>query len=115
MNKISKEDFEKNLDSILEQTILYNTPTLITTDYGNAVLISEDDYYILKMVLDSGDTFDEYIISELIKEGFSEDNFLKEFKVRQNKVRQAVKKLKSDAEKVATNEGEYFTYGEVFD
>lgn len=35
---------KKNIGSILEQTIKYNQHVSITTESGNAVIISEDDY-----------------------------------------------------------------------
>lgn len=37
-------NFKKNIGSVLEQTIKYNQPVSITTESGNAVIISEDDY-----------------------------------------------------------------------
>lgn len=37
-------NFKKNIGSILEQTIKYNQHVSITTESGNAVIISEDDY-----------------------------------------------------------------------
>ncbi|MDO4773359.1 MAG: type II toxin-antitoxin system Phd/YefM family antitoxin [Bacillota bacterium] len=37
-------NFRKNIFSILEQTIKYNEPVNISTKYGNAVIISEEDY-----------------------------------------------------------------------
>jgi len=36
--------FRKDLFSILEQTIKFNEPINISTKYGNAVVISEEDY-----------------------------------------------------------------------
>jgi len=37
-------NFRKNIFGILEQTIKYNEPVNISTKYGNAVIISEEDY-----------------------------------------------------------------------
>lgn len=36
--------FRKNVYSMLEQTIKYNEPLIISTKTGNAVVLSEDDY-----------------------------------------------------------------------
>lgn len=37
-------NFQKNIFAILEQTIKYNEPVNISTNSGNAVVISEEDY-----------------------------------------------------------------------
>ena len=37
-------NFRKNMFSLLEQTIKYNEPVNINTKYGNAVVLSEEDY-----------------------------------------------------------------------
>lgn len=37
-------DFQKDINSILENTIRYNQPVNISTKDGNAVIISEADY-----------------------------------------------------------------------
>lgn len=40
-------NFRKNIFNMLEQTIRYNEPVNISTKDGNAVLISEEDYWNL--------------------------------------------------------------------
>lgn len=37
-------NFRKNIFGMLEQTIKFNEPVNISTKYGNAVIISEEDY-----------------------------------------------------------------------
>ena len=37
-------NFRKSILSLPEQTIKYNEPMNVSTKYGNAVIISEDDY-----------------------------------------------------------------------
>lgn len=37
-------NFRKNLFVLLEQTIKFNEPVNVSTKYGNAVIISEEDY-----------------------------------------------------------------------
>lgn len=46
MNNISIKNFTNNLSKILENTVKYNEPIGIVTDYidGNVVLISETEY-----------------------------------------------------------------------
>lgn len=44
MEKVNATNFRKNLYSILENVVKYNTPISITTKNGDAVILSEDDY-----------------------------------------------------------------------
>ena len=44
-------NFRKNIFSLMEQTIKYNEPVNISTKDGNAVMISEEDYYGLMETL----------------------------------------------------------------
>lgn len=63
---------------------------------------------------ESGGEFAEQILAELIAEGFSGEELLTEFKVRQAKIRPAVEAMIADAEAVADGTGEYETYDDVF-
>lgn len=37
-------NFRKNIFALMEQTIKFNEPVNVSTKYGNAVIISEEDY-----------------------------------------------------------------------
>lgn len=62
----------------------------------------------------SGGEFAEQILSDLIAEGYSGDELLAEFKLRQSKVRPAVEKLLEQAKEAANGRGEYSTYDDIF-
>lgn len=62
----------------------------------------------------SGGEFAEQILAELIRQGLSGDELLKQFKINQARVRPAVEAMLSDAENAATGAGEYSTYDEIF-
>ena len=62
----------------------------------------------------SGGEFAENILAELIREGFSGDELLLQFRERQAKIRPAVEAMLCDAEKAADGSGEYETYEDVF-
>ncbi len=62
----------------------------------------------------SGGEFAEQILADLITNGFSGDELLKEFKKRQALVRPAIEAMIVDAENVALGKGEYSTYDEIF-
>lgn len=47
MIKTNITEFQKDINSILENTIRYNQPVNINTKDGNAVVISETDYQSL--------------------------------------------------------------------
>lgn len=63
---------------------------------------------------ESGGEFAEQILEELIAEGFSGEELLTEFKIRQAKIRPAVEAMIAEAEEVAAGNGEYATYDDVF-
>lgn len=60
-------NFRKNIFGLLEQTIKFNEPVNISTKYGNAVIISEDDYngLIETLYLSSISTMKEKIVEGL--------------------------------------------------
>ena len=62
----------------------------------------------------SGGEFAEHILAELIANGLSGDELLKEFKTKQAKVRPAVEAMIAEADEVASGNGEYYTYDDVF-
>lgn len=62
----------------------------------------------------SGGEFAEQILEELISKGLSGTKLLAEFKAAQAKIRPAVEAMIAEAEDVANNNGEYFTFDDVF-
>ena len=58
--------------------------------------------------------FAEQILAELIAEGLSGQELLKEFKTRQSKVRPAVEAMLEAAKLAAQGSGEYSTYDDIF-
>ena len=62
----------------------------------------------------SGGEFAEYILADLITEGYSGQNLLNEFKERQAKIRPAVEALLGKARDAAHGKGEYSSYDEIF-
>ncbi len=62
----------------------------------------------------SGGEFAEYILEDLIAQGLSGKELLKEFKNKQAKVRPAVEAMMAEADEVAMGSGEFYTYDDVF-
>ena len=62
----------------------------------------------------SGGEFAEQILAELIDDGLSGKELLAEFKNRQEKIRPAVELMIAEAENVASGNGEFMTYDDVF-
>ncbi len=63
----------------------------------------------------SGGDFAEQILAELIAEGYSGEELLKEFKLRQSKIRPAVKAMIEAAKDAVNGIGEYYSYSDIFD
>ena len=67
--------------------------------------------------MNNNEEFAEEILEELINEGYSGKNLLKEFKSRQSKVRKvrpAIKEMLNEAHKMAKGEMESMSYDDVF-
>lgn len=62
----------------------------------------------------AGGEFAEQILADLIKQGFSGGELLEKFKEAQKKVRPAVEAMLNDAENVASGNGNFSTYEDVF-
>ena len=62
----------------------------------------------------SGGEFAEQILADLIAQGLSGDELLRQFKIMQSKIRPAVEAMIAESEAVATGESEYATYDDVF-
>lgn len=61
-----------------------------------------------------GGEFAEQILADLIKEGWSGEELLSEFKKRQAQIRPAVEAMLANAEDIANGKAEYETYEAVF-
>lgn len=80
-----------------------------------AICIKGDGMLIIRPASsESGGEFAEQILAELIKEGFSGEELLKEFKIRQAKVRPAVEAMLEAARKAAEGNGKYSTVEDDF-
>ena len=62
----------------------------------------------------SGGEFAEQILADLIAQGLSGDELLRQFKIMQSKIRPAVEAMIAESEAVAAGESEYATYEDVF-
>jgi len=60
------------------------------------------------------DDFSEQILEELIKEGYSGKEMLKEFKIRQAKTKSAIKRMLVEADEVSKDKKEFVTLDELF-
>ena len=59
--------------------------------------------------------FAEYIFADLIAQGFSGDELLKQFKAKQAQIRPAVEAMIAEAEAAAHGKGEYAKYEDIFE
>jgi len=75
-----------------------------------------DGFLIIQPVANaSSGEFAEEILADLIKEGFSGQKLLDEFKARQAKVRPGVEAMLEAARAVAHGKGEYASYEDIFE
>lgn len=76
----------------------------------------EKDAIIIKPIsIDTEGEFSEYILKDLLDEGYSGEELLKEFKKRKNKVRYGVEKMIREADAVAEECENYSSMSDVFE
>ena len=73
-----------------------------------------NELIIRPVKVNTGGEFAEQILAELVKEGYSGDELLQEFKKRQRQVRPSVEAMIANADAIARGEAEYETYEDVF-
>lgn len=76
--------------------------------------IKGNELIIRPAKIQSDSYFFEQILEDLIAEGFSGEELLAKFKEKQRKVRPAVENMIKKAENAVSDNGEYFSYDDVF-
>jgi bifunctional DNA-binding transcriptional regulator/antitoxin component of YhaV-PrlF toxin-antitoxin module len=64
--------------------------------------------------IDAGAEFAEQILADLISQGLSGEELLTAFKETQAKVRPAVESMLSEAKQIASGDGDYAAYEDIF-
>lgn len=84
--------------------------------FGNEAecFVKGNELIIRPMKTQPDSYFSEQILEELIAEGLSGEELLKKFKEKQRKVRPAVENMLQIAKNAASDNGEYFSYDDVF-
>ncbi len=77
-------------------------------------IVRGNELIIRPAKMNAGGEFAEQILADLISQGLSGEELLKQFKNKQAKVRPAVEAMIADADEVATGNGEFYTYDDVF-
>ena len=77
-------------------------------------ILRGNELVIRPVKTDSSGEFDEFILADLISQGYTGNELLEAFKAERKKIRPAVEKMLEEAERVARGEGEYYTYDDIF-
>ena len=80
----------------------------------DAVCFIDGDSIIVKPIARSGREFSEFILEDLIKEGYEGEELLDEFIRRQAQVRPAIENMIADAQKAAQNPNNYTDVEDIF-
>ena len=62
-----------------------------------------------------GGEFAEYILADLIKQGYSGNDLLQRFKKAQKQIRPAIEEMLVEAEQIASLDTGYISYHDIFD
>jgi bifunctional DNA-binding transcriptional regulator/antitoxin component of YhaV-PrlF toxin-antitoxin module len=77
-------------------------------------ILHGDELIIKPLERENCGEFDEYILRDLVHEGYVGEALVDEFKVRRKKIRPAVEKMIDEADKTAKGKKKAYTYDEVF-
>ena len=77
-------------------------------------ILRGNELVIRPVKTDSSGEFDEFVLADLISQGYTGNELLEAFKAERKKIRPAVEKMLEEAERVARGEGEYYTYDDIF-
>lgn len=95
----------------------------IPIEYYNALNMGDevecmmvDDSIVIKPVKENSlDEYSEFILKDIIEEGYKKEEILEEFKKRRNELKYAAKKMVEEMDKVAEEPEKYATMKDVFD
>ena len=79
-----------------------------------AVCYIDENSIVIKPIARSGGEFSEFILADLIKEGYEGESLLDEFIRRQAQVRPAIEVMIREAEKAAQDPENYITVDDLF-
>lgn len=94
----------------------------IPIEYYNALNIGDevecmmvDDSIIIKPVKNNSlDEYSEFILKDIIEEGYKKEEILEEFKKRRNELKYAAKEMVKEMDKVAEDSEKYATMEDIF-
>lgn len=94
----------------------------IPIEYYNALNIGDevecmmvDNSIVIKPVKDNSlDEYSEFILKDIIEEGYKKEEILEEFKKRRNELKYAAKEMVKEMNKVAEESEKYATMEDVF-
>lgn len=114
INKNNIEQKRVTITSKRQFTIPQKFYTELGFDKEADCILGEGMLIIKPASVYSGGEFDEQILEELVAEGYSGKQLLKEFKARRAKIRPAVEALLEEAKKAVLGQGKYSTYEDIF-
>jgi len=82
---------------------------------SEAECILRGNELIIRPLKENTGDFAAEILADLVDQGFSGPELVKQFKIMQKKVRPAVEKMIEEADRVAEGEGEFYILKDVFD
>lgn len=80
-----------------------------------AECIIRNNELIIRPLKESGGEFAAEILSDLVEQGYSGQELIKQFKIVQKKIRPGVEEMLEEAERVAEGKGEYYSMQDIFD
>lgn len=81
---------------------------------SEAECILRGNELVIRPLRESSGEFAAEILADLVEQGYSGQELVKQFKIMQRKIRPAVERMLEEADRIAEGEGEYYTMEDVF-
>lgn len=112
--RVPMEKKKVSISSKRQITIPQKFFSMLGFDTEAECIVRGNELVIRPVKTDSSGEFDEFILADLISQGYTGNELLEAFKAERKKIRPAVEKMLEEAERIARGEGEYYTYDDIF-
>lgn len=111
---ISMEMKKVSISTKRQITIPLKFFTMLGFDTEAECMVRGNELVLRPARNNAGGEFAEQILADLISQGYSGNELLEQFKKAQNRIRPAVEKMITEAERVAVSESDYVLYEDIF-
>ena len=113
--KVPMEIKKVSISAKRQITIPLKFYNMLEFDTEAECIMRGNELVIRPVKANRGGEFAEYILADLIKQGYSGNDLLQRFKKAQKQIRPAIEEMLVEAEQIASLDTGYISYHDIFD